>query len=564
MAGFDLDALINNPTFQTGLGVMGAANPRSGLMDAYKVLNSSTMQQAKLKEEASQREMEKRRMGIMEQQANLYGRQVTGQETANAIKQRELELATQKQQGMQQLMPVLIESISKRFAPKGQTQPQGEMIQLPGQQQPVPMPSAPQGFFRDKLLPIEAGIDEKTGVFRVSPKGAIGPAQVMPQTAPEAAALAGLPFDDQRYRTDKDYNIALGQAYFDKQLQTYGNVPQAAAAYNAGPKAVADAIDRAKKFGNPNAWLSFMPKETQAYVQKSTGYSGGGIPQQLTAQGLVQQHEAEMEAYKMQKAQIGLMQFASGDHEKGLAAINDALKPDLEGSKLLLQEQGIRNDERRTNIAAQAEQRQQAQETRIADAATKERDEKRADAQLTVQQYDDQMQTAHDLANRLRNHPGLKYITGRFAGSLPAALVPTSEGLEALTLLEQLKGITFIQGTLAIRQASPTGAGVGNQSNQEGTKLESSVARLNRIQDTESIKKALEEFEQLTQRARGNVRGAYEKGWGQKLDLPDITNSPRQQSGKVRVQVVAPDGRRATVPEDQLDEALKQGFKKVQ
>jgi soluble lytic murein transglycosylase-like protein len=101
-----------------------------------------------------------------------------------------------------------------------------------------------------------------------SSAGAVGVAQVMPGTAPEAAQLAGMPFDENRFRTDPAYNKALGQAYFQKQLQDFGGDPAlAAAAYNAGPQTVQDFL----------AGKRMLPAETIAYVQKVTGrdLSGG-------------------------------------------------------------------------------------------------------------------------------------------------------------------------------------------------------------------------------------------------------------------------------------------------
>lgn len=71
-----------------------------------------------------------------------------------------------------------------------------------------------------------------------SSAGAIGIAQVMPGTGPEAARLAGLPWDEERYKTDADYNKALGRAYFQQQVKAFGDDRLAAAAYNAGPGAV--------------------------------------------------------------------------------------------------------------------------------------------------------------------------------------------------------------------------------------------------------------------------------------------------------------------------------------
>lgn len=110
-----------------------------------------------------------------------------------------------------------------------------------------------------------------------SKKGAIGVAQVMPGTAPEAAAMAGLPWDENRYKTDADYNAALGAAYLNKQLKDYGgNSVLALAAYNAGPERVRQWV---KQFGDPSkgeisneAFANAIPfPETQNYVASVLG-----------------------------------------------------------------------------------------------------------------------------------------------------------------------------------------------------------------------------------------------------------------------------------------------------
>lgn len=122
----------------------------------------------------------------------------------------------------------------------------------------------------------------------VSPKGAIGVMQVMPGTAPAAAKMAGLPWDEQRYRTDAEYNRRLGQAYLAQQLKDFdGDVAMALAAYNAGPGRVREALrDSNKGRGGPVNWLSLMPKETQDYVAailpKFT--SGAGAAERPTLQ----------------------------------------------------------------------------------------------------------------------------------------------------------------------------------------------------------------------------------------------------------------------------------------
>lgn len=117
------------------------------------------------------------------------------------------------------------------------------------------------------------------GSVVTSAKGAIGIAQVMPGTAPEAAKLAGLEWDENRYKNDANYNKALGQAYFQKQLQDNGgDLNKAWAAYNAGPGAVQAAVKKAEQSIRLNRtdpavparpWIDFMPAETKAYVAKN-------------------------------------------------------------------------------------------------------------------------------------------------------------------------------------------------------------------------------------------------------------------------------------------------------
>ena len=100
----------------------------------------------------------------------------------------------------------------------------------------------------------------------ISEDGAVGVMQVMPGTAPEAAALAGVPFDEARYRTDPEYNRQLGRAYLAEMLNRFGgDVELAVAAYNAGPKAVQDALAAGSN------WKSALPAETQDYLVKVLG-----------------------------------------------------------------------------------------------------------------------------------------------------------------------------------------------------------------------------------------------------------------------------------------------------
>jgi soluble lytic murein transglycosylase len=140
----------------------------------------------------------------------------------------------------------------------------------------------------DAMIVAESGGRQfaASGQPLTSPKGAIGIAQVMPATAREVAKKHGIPWDEDRYRTDPEYNKALGRAHFGDLVQEFGDVELAMAAYNAGSGAVRKALAQASRpvkidAGDPNApnpsgkvfphrmgWRDFVPKETQAYVAK--------------------------------------------------------------------------------------------------------------------------------------------------------------------------------------------------------------------------------------------------------------------------------------------------------
>ena len=127
------------------------------------------------------------------------------------------------------------------------------------------------------------------GSVVTSPKGATGIAQVMPTTGPEAAKLAGLPWDENKFKNDANYNYQLGAAYFNKQVTDFGGIDKGFAAYNAGPQALKDAMAQAQADGKPQQWLSYLPKETQDYVTKNTNalQTGGGVPVPPTKQQFV-------------------------------------------------------------------------------------------------------------------------------------------------------------------------------------------------------------------------------------------------------------------------------------
>jgi hypothetical protein len=105
---------------------------------------------------------------------------------------------------------------------------------------------------------------------KVSPKGAMGPQQVMPETARDPGF--GIRPWDGKSQADL---ARVGRQYSAAMMNKYdGDVEKVLAAYNAGPGRVDGLI---KEFG-PD-WKDHLPDETKAYVQKGTQKLGGeGVP----------------------------------------------------------------------------------------------------------------------------------------------------------------------------------------------------------------------------------------------------------------------------------------------
>lgn len=174
-------------------------------------------------------------------------------------------------------------------------------------QRDIDPPNAERAF--KILLQAESGGQhfEKDGKTpKTSTAGAIGIAQIMPSTGPEAAKLAGVKWDESRFRNDPSYNEALGRAYFQHHLQLNGGDPaQTYAAYNAGQKWVDKAVNRAKQAmpgTKESDWFWQLnndertPKnrqQTQAYVTNNMkAYESGQGVSRPTIEDLYKKLEA--------------------------------------------------------------------------------------------------------------------------------------------------------------------------------------------------------------------------------------------------------------------------------
>lgn len=119
-------------------------------------------------------------------------------------------------------------------------------------------------------------IRQESGFYprAVSPSGARGLMQLMPDTARMVAGNLALRYSMGLLTADPAYNLRLGQAYLRHLQDRFGGSdPLTLAAYNAGPTKVTRWID---EFGDPRDggvdpidWIETIPlEETRNYVQR--------------------------------------------------------------------------------------------------------------------------------------------------------------------------------------------------------------------------------------------------------------------------------------------------------
>ena len=102
----------------------------------------------------------------------------------------------------------------------------------------------------------------------VSPAGAVGLMQVLPGSASDEAAAAGLPYSPSALY-DPTYNLEFGQSFIERMRSsayTGGLLPKVIASYNAGPLPVGRWATIPDK-GDPLLWIESIPYwETRYYV----------------------------------------------------------------------------------------------------------------------------------------------------------------------------------------------------------------------------------------------------------------------------------------------------------
>ena len=132
---------------------------------------------------------------------------------------------------------------------------------------PVPQYTPPGGYHIDRCLVLAfARVESRFQAKAVSTAGARGVMQLMPGTA---QLVNGIPAEKKQL-SDPSYNLGLGERYLQNLLdQTNGNLFQLAAAYNAGPNALARWLTmRPEITSDPLLFIESIPySETRSYIK---------------------------------------------------------------------------------------------------------------------------------------------------------------------------------------------------------------------------------------------------------------------------------------------------------
>jgi hypothetical protein len=125
----------------------------------------------------------------------------------------------------------------------------------------------------------------------------------------------------------------------------------------------------------------------------------------------------------------------------------------------------------------------------------------------------------------LANRDGLNGITGLIGGRTPGI---TDASRQAEADIDQLKNLAFIQGITELRNASKTGAGVGNVSNKEGERFENLKASLDRKQSLNDMIDALKRLKSQSEFTRQSLKEAFDETYSYR----DNAGVDRQMTGE--------------------------------
>ena len=115
----------------------------------------------------------------------------------------------------------------------------------------------------------------------------------------------------------------------------------------------------------------------------------------------------------------------------------------------------------------------------------------------------------------MRDHPGLPGITGILAGRITGI---TDDGRAAKALYDKIVAKGGFQALQDLRDMSKTGGALGNVSDKEGKQLIASFAAIDRTQEVEDVRRAIDQAVGEVEGSRTRVREAYDTTYEYKAE----------------------------------------------
>lgn len=134
-----------------------------------------------------------------------------------------------------------------------------------------------------------------------------------------------------------------------------------------------------------------------------------------------------------------------------------------------------------------------------------------------------EIQSLIDVANDLKNHPGLKEIVGKLGQYEATDMSPLAR--EARGIYINLRDRSALLKTAMVREANTTGGAFGNMTEQEWPRLEGAFGNISNAQDADGLIESLDNYiNNVNKMGRDNL-GIYEDTYG-KLDWEPAPYTP--------------------------------------
>lgn len=510
---FDMNAVLADPQFQMGLGLMGVSSPRNKpMLEAYQLLQAQEQRKQTLAMQQAQMQNMQSEAGLRAAQASQSGIQGQVMQQDMALKQRTIDMQTKAYQDAMGMLKGLgigggggggLETPNPA-QPQAGPQPQAPAIQAAA---PTPMSnvfSNADGFVAKTeggyvandagKGPTNFGINQTANpdvnVKNLTPEQAV---QIRKQRYWDAIGADNLP--PQTAMVAYDAAVNQGQQYAKNLLEKTGGNPQLMLYQRrqdyqnlakSNPTMAAQLPAWNSRLNNLQAQLNTADSApTQAAAPKSNGSMEPARAMQI-AGGLVEMPMNPGAGLTTIGKALTPQVLTPGSYSKDVYG-NMTQTPDPKG------EAAMRAEQQRVELAQRELALKQYSSNRedVNQALTQQKQKATDFGQVTS--VLDNTKTLTDAAAALRNNPGLDHVTGRYS-SLPDSVrkMIDPQGMNAKADLDAIGSKVLLSTITALKSLSSNGStGFGQLSNIEGEHLINSVASLKQAQTTQQIKDRL-------------------------------------------------------------------------